>query len=360
MDDVSGDSKGDDNSSPTGDVEAQAQAAVSNVSSDAHDATTEAQAQAAVSSTNQATKTVPGSIEEISEDPDQSLPFPRHYEDLEEVEDESTAKKKAAQHYKVGTVILPRPNEEVREEDISYNQSSKDDTSSSSKALANSIARDIEYLRRTTVSSMGFTDIVDADESNRDRRSSREIPGVTEVAIDSSRRDSSPVGSMGNTAVTPSTAREENDASVSIVPEAYLVTPEDEEAFMLRRSSVRGELILEPEPEVVEAKPVDFCHRHGRTVALLSFVMLVGFGIFVGVAFGEGFWGSGAVPTDVPSMFPSMAPSFDPRPTLEIVRERGVVMCGLRDYQVKGTFRYQLVSVCFFGGAFDASSASLT
>ena len=132
MDDVSGDSKGDDNSSPTGDVEApsakpgenvssdahdasteaQAQAAVSNVSSDANDATTEAQAQAAVSSTNQATKTVPGSIEEISEDPDQSLPFPRHYEDLEEVEDESTAKKKAAQHYKAGTVILPRPNEE--------------------------------------------------------------------------------------------------------------------------------------------------------------------------------------------------------------------------------------------------------
>jgi hypothetical protein len=288
---------------PTGEDASNKSPTADNQAHSAKPSVKTAQADAAAdSSTNQATKTVPGSIEEISENPDQSLPFPR-YQNLEEViatkkakDDESVAKKKAVQH-KVGTVTLPEPNKEVQEEEISYNQWSKDTSSasnqqisqaeSSEEALANSIAEDIEYLRRTTVSSMGFTDIIDTDESNHARQPcSREIPGVTEVTIDSSRWDSL-VGSMGNTAVTPSTAHGENDASVSIVPEAYLVTPEDEEAFMLRHSSIRDELIQEPEPEVMEAKPVDFCHWHGRTIALLSFFILVGLGIFVGVAFSK-------------------------------------------------------------------------
>lgn len=35
------------------------------------------------------------------------------------------------------------------------------------------------------------------------------------------------------------------------------------------------------------------------------------------------------IPTGIPSSAPSMAPSHDPRPTLEIVRERDEVRCGL-------------------------------
>eukprot|EP00804_Cyclotella_cryptica_P018126 CCRYP_005904-RA/>CCRYP_005904-RA protein AED:0.17 eAED:0.17 QI:0/0/0/1/0.66/0.5/4/0/468 len=47
-------------------------------------------------------------------------------------------------------------------------------------------------------------------------------------------------------------------------------------------------------------------------------------------------------PLPVPSSAPSMAPSYDPRPTLEIVKERGKVRCGMHISQANGTFRFRL------------------
>jgi len=60
------------------------------------------------------------------------------------------------------------------------------------------------------------------------------------------------------------------------------------------------------------------------------------------------------IPTDVPSMTPSSPPSFDPAPTLEIVRTRGRVRCGLHESreEVFGQFYLDLcrsVAAVIFG-----------
>jgi len=50
----------------------------------------------------------------------------------------------------------------------------------------------------------------------------------------------------------------------------------------------------------------------------------------------------GSLVSDVPTMEPSAPPSYDPKSTLEIVRERGYVRCGLRNESGNG-FRIDLV-----------------
>lgn len=99
--------------------------------------------------------------------------------------------------------------------------------------------------------------------------------------------------------------------------------------------------VVEP---VVEAESMGFCYTHGKIIAALSFVLMVGFVTFVALTYDRpDMWGNTLQPTSVPSSMPSMAPSFDPRPTLQIVQDRGSVRCGMHQSTTPGTFRYQLV-----------------
>ena len=101
--------------------------------------------------------------------------------------------------------------------------------------------------------------------------------------------------------------------------------------------------LVEP-VEVAEAEPEGFCQKHAKVIGSVSFIFLVAFVAFVSFTYDRiGMWGNTLSPTLAPSSVPSMAPSFDPRPTLEIVQERGSVRCGLNEYHNKGSFRYQLV-----------------
>lgn len=101
--------------------------------------------------------------------------------------------------------------------------------------------------------------------------------------------------------------------------------------------------LVEP-VEVAEAETEGFCQKHAKVIGSISFILIAGFIALVATTYDRmGMWGNTPPPTLVPSSFPSMAPSFDPRPTLQIVQERGRVRCGLNEYHNKGSFRYQLV-----------------
>jgi hypothetical protein len=128
-----------------------------------------------------------------------------------------------------------------------------------------------------------------------------------------------------------------------------------------------GATLVEPIEVVADVATMGFCQRHGKVIGSLSFIVLVGFVTFVATTYNRigmfcedasysisnfvyitnshpGMWGNTLQPTAAPSSMPSMAPSFDPRPTLQIVQDRGVLRCGLHESQTRGSFRYQLVS----------------
>ncbi len=85
--------------------------------------------------------------------------------------------------------------------------------------------------------------------------------------------------------------------------------------------------------QVEEVKPY-FRRREGQMTIIIVGVLVASVAILLGVFLSrEGNNGAGGVastPEEV-SEVPSMAPTFDPRPTLAIVQDRGVVNCGIED-----------------------------
>ena len=104
------------------------------------------------------------------------------------------------------------------------------------------------------------------------------------------------------------------EATTEVVPEisAYLV--EDDNIAIA---------------QVEEVKPY-FQRKEGLMTIIIVGVLVASVAILLGVFLSrEG--NNNAEVSEVPSEVPSMAPTFDPRATLAIVQDRGVVNCGIED-----------------------------
>lgn len=115
--------------------------------------------------------------------------------------------------------------------------------------------------------------------------------------------------------------------------------------FSLSNVFINASLVEENESDVVvDAEPMGFCYKHGKIIATLSFLALVTLVTIMTLTIKEHVTSRNtSTLSSVPSSAPSLAPSYDPRPTLEIVQERGTLRCGLVSFQVEGTFCFKLV-----------------
>ena len=86
--------------------------------------------------------------------------------------------------------------------------------------------------------------------------------------------------------------------------------------------------------EVVEAERVGYCARRWKSIGIFLVSLLVLFAILLSVSLALGVFTTAdeKLITDVPSMQPSSSPTWDTRPTFDIVRERGYVLCGISNF----------------------------
>ena len=105
------------------------------------------------------------------------------------------------------------------------------------------------------------------------------------------------------------------------VPSAYLVEDED--------------------VEIAQAEQVQpfFQRKEGKLTIIVVGGLMASLAVLLGVFLTRDSWDddndAGSVQQE-PSAVPSVAPSFDPRSTLDIVRDRGVVNCGIEDTSQEG------------------------
>ncbi|KAL7536958.1 hypothetical protein ACHAWF_005611 [Thalassiosira exigua] len=98
--------------------------------------------------------------------------------------------------------------------------------------------------------------------------------------------------------------------------------------------AVRATLVEEEEiGEVYEAQPMGFWHRRGKKVAWLAVLLSLTLTVFLSLTL-TGVIGGLDVETEGGAR-PSAAPTFDPRPTLEVVQNRGHVLCGLESNMIE-------------------------
>lgn len=88
--------------------------------------------------------------------------------------------------------------------------------------------------------------------------------------------------------------------------------------------------------EVVEAERVGYCARRWKSIGICLVSLLVLFAILLSVSLALGVFTTAddGLITDVPSMQPSSSPTWDTRPTFDIVRERGYVLCGISNVAI--------------------------
>ena len=181
--------------------------------------------------------------------------------------------------------------------------------------------------------------VVQAEGSNQDthaaiHESLRSLPGAFRITPNHSRpssRQSNNNSTGGSDPHNPSIDEEvgalglEEEAVVELdqstdlcrVPSAYLVEETEE-------------------IEIAEAKQVKpfFQRREGQLTVIIVGLLVASVAILLGVFLTRdqgGSSGDAAVNVLLPSEAPTLPPTFDPRPTLAIVRDRGVVNCGIDD-----------------------------
>ena len=92
-------------------------------------------------------------------------------------------------------------------------------------------------------------------------------------------------------------------------------------------------LVQDKLAEVEEIKPFYQRKEGRRTITLVAF-LLVAMAVLLGVLLTQARKRNQDAELEeqlVPSMSPSQAPTFDPRPTLQVVQDRGMVKCGIED-----------------------------
>merc|ERR1712238_213050 len=116
-------------------------------------------------------------------------------------------------------------------------------------------------------------------------------------------------------------------------------------------------LVQDKLAEVVEIKPFYQRKEGRRTIALVTF-LLVAMAVLLGVFLTLARRRKQDAELDeqqldeqlVPSMSPSQAPTFDPRPTLQVVQDRGVVKCGIEDVDEGGDEKFGKYQMDFCRG----------
>lgn len=91
---------------------------------------------------------------------------------------------------------------------------------------------------------------------------------------------------------------------------------------------VREKVVAEVEP----IKPF-YQRKEGKTTILLVTLLIVGMAVLLGVLLNQDAQQAEEL---MPTMAPTQSPTFDPRPTLEVVQDRGVLNCGLEDFVTEG------------------------
>lgn len=94
------------------------------------------------------------------------------------------------------------------------------------------------------------------------------------------------------------------------------------------RSNILVEATLVEDSDVFEAKTMGYCQRHWRWIVAIAVGILLPIALF-GILYVQPL----AARTE-PNSSPTPLPTFDSRPTLEIVHERGYLMCGSMDYEI--------------------------
>ena len=108
--------------------------------------------------------------------------------------------------------------------------------------------------------------------------------------------------------------------------------------------------IHEEDQEVYEAERMGYCESRWKMFAFIMGVLLVLLAVLMSIFIEKSVFknDSMAVPTLVPSVQPSSSPSYDTRATLDIVRERGFIRCGISDAAMKvGTRSFTLGLVSY-------------
>jgi len=99
--------------------------------------------------------------------------------------------------------------------------------------------------------------------------------------------------------------------------------------------------------EIVEARRVGFCARNWKGIGVVLVCILIVFAVLLSVSLATHNRRHPDM-TYEPSEQPSAPPSFDQRPTFDIVRERGHVLCGVSNgtITISGGRILHLVSAC--------------
>lgn len=130
-----------------------------------------------------------------------------------------------------------------------------------------------------------------------------------------------------NTLLSTSSNRHEMNDSVELAVQSSFIPRRISFSFNRRVTRQDSTMLIEAtlveDSEIYEAKTMGFCQRYWKfifaiTVIILTTSTLVGI-FFISPPF-----------TKAPkTSSPTLSPTFDPRPTLDIVQERGYLLCGV-------------------------------
>ena len=134
---------------------------------------------------------------------------------------------------------------------------------------------------------------------------------------------------------------EDNNNTVSDEERAIAPAPESE----IQCHVPSAYLVEDDDIEIAQAEEIKpFFHRkEGQLTIIIVGWLLASLAILMGIFLsreGNGVGDAAGSLEDEITEAPSMAPSFDPRPTLDIVRDRGVVNCGIEDAGQEGDVNF--------------------
>ena len=146
------------------------------------------------------------------------------------------------------------------------------------------------------------------------------IPGINN--FDGSASDQHPIAATGSGSGSLSGRTE-----IDVTATAYLVEERDALEDLPSAELVDPDEFKGPEPEPFHRR------REGRVTMVVVGLLLLAVAAVLGVFYTNSSGGSQVAGTagGVPTASPTQAPTFDPRPTLQVVQDRGTVRCGVEN-----------------------------
>ena len=209
--------------------------------------------------------------------------------------------------------------------------------------------------RRSSFTNGSRQSSFDADLQEAQRRSSlastESVPGAHAIpGINStSRRSSFDSGSAsdqlvpsasaatgsgsGSAGATSGSGTGAGSTEIDITATAYLVEDRDELENLPSAEVVDPDEFKGPEPKPFHRR------REGRITLAVVGLLLLAVAVLLGVFYSNNSSGGTQLAAEVPTASPTQAPTFDPRPTLQVVQDRGVARCGVEN-EAAGEVRF--------------------